>query len=254
MNHISEEQLVCHYYGEPVAGAEEHLAACGECREEFRRLQMVLNTVSSAGEPERGPDYGAEVWRRLALRGRPGRGGWLRRLFAGPFWQRPAVLAPMLAGMLVAAFFIGRHYPARENAPALTASSNVRERVLLVAVGDHLDRSQTVLAELTHASPEGASFDISNEQKAAEDLLDANRLYRQTAQRTGDAAVASVLDDLERVLVEIANGPTEMTADHLTELQRRIHDQGLLFKVRVVGSQVRQRERVHDAPEKTKSL
>lgn len=247
MNHISEEQLVWHYYGEPVEGVDEHLTACGECREEFRRLQLVLNTVSAAGEPERGPGYGTEVWRRLALKGHPGRGGWL-------FWKRPAILVPVLASLLAAAFLIGRHYPAREAAPGVVASANVRERILLVAVGDHLDRSQMVLAELTHASPDGAKFDISDQQKAAEDLLDANRLYRQTAERTGDGAVAGVLDDLERVLVEIANGPTEVTAEHLANLQRRIRDQGLLFKVRVMGTQVRQRERVHDAPETTKNL
>jgi hypothetical protein len=253
MNHLSEEQLVWHYYGEAVDGAEEHLDSCRECREELRRLQMVLNAVSAAGEAERGPDYGAEVWSRLRLTGHPGR----RSRFSWRWlsWRKPVILAPLLAGLVAAAFFVGQRYPARDQGPTpASAQANVRERILLVAVGDHLDRSQTVLAELSHASPEGAKFDISYEQKAAGDLLDANRLYRQTAQRTGDAAVADILDDLERVLVEIANGPATVTPEHLEALQRRIHDQGLLFKVRVMGTQVKQRERIHDAPENTKSL
>ena len=49
--------------------------------------------------------------------------------------------------------------------------------------------------------------DMSLEQSRAEQLVAANRLYRQTAASTGDAAIASVLDDLERVLVDIAASP-----------------------------------------------
>jgi len=58
-----------------------------------------------------------------------------------------------------------------------------------------------VLAELSNA-PEGkGKLDISDERQMAADLLDDNRLYRQTAASTGDKGVASVLDDLENVLM-----------------------------------------------------
>jgi hypothetical protein len=119
----------------------------------------------------------------------------------------------------------------------------VRERVLLVAVGDHLDRSQMVLAELSNAPDGKGKIDISSEQQIAQDLIDDNRLYRQTARSTGDTAVASVLDDLERVLVEVANSPSEVTPEQFDQLRQEIRDRGLVFKVRVIGSQVQQRER-----------
>ncbi len=234
MNHVNEEQLILHYYGEQTDGIEEHLSACAECREELRRLQLVLNTVTTADVPERGPEYGGMVWNRLKLKhGRRGISSWRKFL--------PWMLVPGVAALLVLAFFAGRRFPS-ERAP-VAAASTLRERILLVAVGDHLDRSQLVLAELTHATPEKGKTDISDEQKAAEDLLDSNRLYRRAALRSGDAAVATVLDDLERVLAEIANSPSEVSAEHLAELQQRIRDQGLLFKVRVLDSQVRQRQR-----------
>jgi len=57
-----------------------------------------------------------------------------------------------------------------------------------------------------------------------------------------DAAVAGVLDDLERVLIEIAHSPDEVSGPQLDDLRRDIEDRGLLFKVRVLGSQARQRE------------
>jgi len=79
------------------------------------------------------------------------------------------------------------------------------------------------------------------EEMAAE-LVDDNRLYRQTARNTGNAAVANVLDDLERVLIEIAHSPTEVSSGQLDDLRQQIESRGLLFKVRVLGSQVREQE------------
>jgi len=108
-----------------------------------------------------------------------------------------------------------------------------------VAVGDHLERSQMVLAELDNAPDGKGKLDISGERRMAEDLLDDNRLYRQTARSTGDNSMASVLDDLERVLLEIAHSPSEISIEQLNDLREQIESRGLLFKVRVLGSEAR---------------
>ena len=125
--------------------------------------------------------------------------------------------------------------------PAPTDRELVRERILLVAVGDHLERSQIALIELVN-SPSGSTVDISGEQERARDLVTENRLYRQAALTTGEPGVASVLDDLERVLVEIANSPSRMTEDEFDQVRKRIEQQGIIFKVRVFGDSVRERE------------
>ena len=239
MNHIGEEQLVLFYYGESAESAaiESHLEECEACRDEFRALQRVLNTVDSAPVPERGPEYGSQVWRRIEKRigQRP------RRSFMH-WW----IWAPAMAVLVIGAFLAGRlsYRAQRGGGPATVAVSNqqIRERILLVAVGDHLERSQMVLAELSNA-PEGkGKLDISDERQMAADLLDDNRLYRQTAASTGEKGVASVLDDLENVLMEIAHSPSEVSNQQLDDLRQQIQDRGLLFKVRVLGSQVREQE------------
>jgi polyhydroxyalkanoate synthesis regulator phasin len=207
------------------------------CRNEFRALQLVLNTVDSAPVPERGPEYGGEVWQRIEKRiGRRAK----RSLVHWWMW------APAMAVLVIGAFLAGRlSNRAQPGAgPATTAVSNqqIRERILMVAVGDHLERSQMVLAELSNA-PEGkGKLDISDERQMAADLLDDNRLYRQTAASTGDKGVASVLDDLENVLMEIAHSPSEVSNQQLDDLRQQIQERGLLFKVRVLGSQVREQE------------
>jgi len=231
--HIDEHDLVLFYYGEAsdAAPLEKHLAQCEHCRSELRALQTVLNTVDTMPVPERGPDYGSAVWGRLEKRVRVRRKAvWL------PWWM----WAPAAAALLVVAFVAGRI--TRPAAPATVASGQVRERVLLVAVGDHLERSQMVLAEISNAPDGKGKVDISSEQRLAEDLLDSNRLYRQTANITGDTATANVLDDLERMLLEIANSPSQLDAKQMDDLRQEIKDRGLLFKIRVFGSSVRQQE------------
>jgi len=239
MNHLTEEQFVLYYYGEgdDAAAVREHLDGCETCRAEYAALQRVLNVVDTAPVPERAAEYGMQVWSRL----QPSMGGRGARWMGPIFWPaRHWAMAAGVAVLMAAAFFAGRFYPGSRPAQQ-TSAAQVRERILLVAVGDHLERSQMVLVELENAKP-GEPLDISSERERAGDLVAANRLYRQTAARTGDTRVASVLDELEPLLVEIANGPAELAPDAVERLQRRIAADGILFKVRVVGSTVRRRE------------
>jgi len=155
---------------------------------------------------------------------------------------------------MVAAFVAGRFFP-RSGKPALElAATNLRstdlrpnQRVLMVAVGDYLERSQMVLIELANASPKG-DLDISAEQERAGDLVSETRLYRQTAAHTGDTAMAGVLDELERVLLDITHSPSELSPEELGKLRSRLEAEGILFKIRVLGSNVRNQEGRPAAP------
>ena len=243
MNHLSEEQLILYYYGEECdADAGEHLAVCDSCRESYGALQRLLNTLDAVPAPEKAADYGAEVWRgiegRLPRRARRRLAGMALPAFA---W-RWALAGTVMAALLVAAFLAGRFYSNQAPRPAqLAADPQVRERVLLVAVGDYLERSQMVLIELANANPKG-KVDISAEQERATDLVNESRLYRQTAAHTGDSEVAGVLDELDRVLLDIAHAPPEMPARDLEKLRSRLAAQGILFKIRVVGSNLKNRQ------------
>jgi hypothetical protein len=168
----------------------------------------------------------------------------------------PRRLAPIgvVAALIVAAFLAGRYIP-RKPEPAATPTTvaeknpaQVRERILMIAVGDHLDHAQNMLIEISNADANGTGssdkdVDISQQQERAEEMLVSNRLYRQTAAHSGDDAVASVLDELEPVLLEIAHSPSRVSAAQLDELQRSIAARGLLLKVRVLDSTVRSTEK-----------
>jgi len=240
MRHLTEEQLVWFYYGEEEghAAAEQHLAACTECRASYAELERSLNLIGEAmPAAERDENYGARVWARLPLEEKQASSGFLAGLFAPRRWA----LAGAMAALLTAAFLVGRFrpYSPPQSNIALPAPQ-VRERVLLVAVGDHRDRSQMVLLEIVNSEPD-AEVDISAEQQSARELVSANRIFRQTAAQAGNAAVERVLDELERVLLEIANGPSRLSPDEFEGLKRRVAAQEILFKVRVIDSRIREK-------------
>jgi hypothetical protein len=233
MKHLSEEQLILHYYGETDAG--EHLEACTACSVELKRLKYTLDALHAYPVPERGPGYEALVWQRMAGEIRASRVAW---------WKRPLVLSPLLAGLVVAAFFAGRISTTNHRAPVTMAANTIsdagRQRILLVALGDHLERSQMVLVELANARPEDKDG-IRLSQARAQDLVAENRLYRQTAAQVGDEEFNALLDELGRVLTDIANGPSDLSSTELEQIQRRIESRGLIFKVRVVGNNLQQK-------------
>jgi hypothetical protein len=246
MNHVNEERLVLYYYGETAGDVEQHLASCESCRGAYQTLQRVLNSVDSFPVPERGADYEAQVWRTVERR--VGR----RSAFSPRFsiW-RPMMAAAAMAALLVVAFVAGRAWrrPALKGNPVAVADSQVRERILMVAVGDHLERSQVVLAELANSGdPQRGALDISYEQRTAQDLVESNRLYRQTAASAGDNATANLLDELERVLLDIAHSPAQVSGAQLEGLRKEIEGRGILFKVKVFSSQVEEREAAQHAP------
>jgi hypothetical protein len=252
MTHLSDDELVLVFYreGGGLREAAAHLAACEGCRGRLDTLTAALGEVDAAPIPHRDESYGAQVWARLQPRliEERQRHRWWHPIAGAFTWPRMAT-AGAIAVLVAAAFIAGRSSiaPAPQRAPAAqrlqagAASDAARERVLLAAIGSHLDRSRVVLTEIAHRNGGGAA-DIATEQASAADLVAANRLYRQAAARNGDAAVASVLEDLERVLIEIATSPSPAPHADLARWREQIETRGLLFKVTVLGSRVRERQ------------
>lgn len=231
--HPADEDLILYYYeeGPPPAEVEGHLDGCAACRQRYAALRHALAAVTDETAGAAAPFGAAEVeraWATLA----PKLGAERRRARVQR-WMLPLAMAASLA----AAFTLGRRWPA---VPEDTRHG--AERVLLVAVGDHLERSEMLLLEIVNA-PDGAPLDIGPGRTQAEELVGASRLYRAAATRAGEPGVASVLEELERLLVDVAHRPAELSAAEHQGLVRRIESRGLLFKVRVLGYQVREKQK-----------
>jgi hypothetical protein len=254
--HLHEDDLVLHYYGEldvvSAGRSERHLAECDDCRASFTRLQRVMAAVDMMPEPTLPDSFERTVWARLepqlsldVARGRPldlARGRARRRGGLSWFVLSPANLAwaAAIVVLVAAAFFAGR-VTKPEPAQTIASADQLRERVLMADVGEHLERSQAMLVDLVTADP--SDIDMTAERRRAEELVAANRLYRQTAAASGEARIRELLDELERLLVELAASPDQMSADDMDNVRDRIDATGLLFKVRVMSSTLRERQK-----------
>jgi hypothetical protein len=243
MKHMAEEDLIAYREGvsEQRAAISEHLALCQECRVELERIEAVLAALDTLPVPDPGADYGRRVWQQIAPRLPEKRQRWWQA------WIEPRRLAAVgvVAALIVAAFLAGRMTKRSREGDNLASREQVRERILVVAVGEHLGHSERMLVELSNAEPNDPAqkeVNISAEQRRAEDLLEENRMYRQTALQEGDAGLASVLDDLERVLLDVAHSPQEVTPKQLEAIRQKIEAHGILFKVRVVSKELQQRQ------------
>jgi hypothetical protein len=245
--HISDEDLLLDYYGEltPEQRAElrAHVESCVGCQARDRELRAVLGFVDSEPVPEAPPGFEREMWARLE----PVVSGFSRTNDPDTTWsfELPRwALAASVAALAVGSFALGRVWDTPRTSPPVgnTGIHGLSERMLRSDVEEHLERSQRVLVELVNAD-DSTPVRLAGERERAADLVAAGRLYRRSAEEMGDADTRDLLADVERVLVEIANGPDVESSNDLSEVRARISDQDLIFRLRVMTSEMQARER-----------
>lgn len=266
--HLTHDELVLHYYGDAGADArrfDRHLAACETCRTSVDRLARALAFVEASPAEEPDAAFEARLWAKLAPALETPE-PWWRRLAAGPSTRWAA--AGLATATIVAAFAggwwlrgpdvpearAGAQAPGGGSGAAGAAagggladapptSDDVRTRVLEAAAGDHLERAEIALSELMHA---GAA-DESERDRAA-DLVAVGRLLRQSAEQSGDTALDALLGDIEVVLMELANAPPEASSGAMAALKTRVENRDLLFRLRVLGNELRHRQETPATP------
>ena len=161
MKHLSEEQLIAYQDGERRAARNSRRTSrsARECRAELDRIAEMLAAFQALPVPDPGEDYGRRVWQQIAPRLAEKRSHWWdvflepRRLTRVARWSAALVLVAFLAGRVT------RHTGVENGmtGPAAASDAQVRERVLMLAVGEHLGRSEMVLMEIANAGPESGA-------------------------------------------------------------------------------------------------
>ena len=242
--HPTEDELVEHLGGESQPHdrlqIEAHLVACDECRRTAEEIAGALTMVETA-VPEPPAGFERVMWARVQRAIDAG----TRQPWYASFGWRQWLPAAALAAVAIAGISLSmRPEPAppvmqaAADEPISISDDELKKRVLYTALDDHLQQAEMLLVEVRNAS---AGDSLAFESSTADELISAGRLYRQTAEYTGEQRVVQVLDDLEPVLVEVARSPERMPSDTRQWLRTRIDDDALLFKVRVAASDARER-------------
>ena len=219
MNTVQDEDLVLLYYGEHEdPGLARRVARTPELHARFTRLTELLEKLDDFPLPEAGPDFGARIWHRIAPRLDVKRSRWRAALeaFHQPLLSMSAVAALLI--VVIVSFWLGR-----QSSPA----AHIDPQLLLAGqVSAHLGRTDMFLTEYVNTT------DTTDEAAWAAELLLANRIYRRAADGAGHTRLAGLLDEMETLLIELANGGGQRQAD-ARQLKNYVNG-GLLFRVRVM--------------------
>jgi hypothetical protein len=231
MSHLTEEQLVEHYFGEDAnrVAVETHLRVCSRCEQAYEEISNAL-AVRAPEPPVREPGYWKRVWQSIEAPLPAYTKVSKQRFFFGP---RLVLAGACLLG-LAAAFFLGTRWQLSRTHPSEAVNpGQAKERVVLFILDDHLDRSERLLVELNHAGGENGVQDDSLQAEARQ-LLPDNRLYREALSNGSDPMMSAALDHLERVLLEVANSPDKLNNADIERIEREMNTDSLLFQVRVL--------------------
>ena len=98
----------------------------------------------------------------------------------------------------------------------------------------HLEKSELLLRAFRNIrTGETESAEIAYERKQAQQLIVRNMLLRREADTAGDVQVSSLLENLEPILLDIANLPDEVTADDIRVINERVERKNIVALLQV---------------------
>ena len=235
-----------------AAKVEEHIAACKSCASEVKELRTLHEQVEATLQavPERLPkEYWDGLPAEVLLRiGRPDRQvavepSWLDKVL-GLFELKPLRYVAALGcavAMLFAVVLVWQWI--RSDRPVehvsttkstFVGSDSLRIHMAVVPVqrvGQYFSRSRVLLVGLTNMDlPRGEPLDISIERQASHELAEEAKYLKD---QPLDIRSAKLIDEMEKIFVEIADVNVRSNTESLELIRQSIHRQNLLFKVRM---------------------
>ncbi len=99
----------------------------------------------------------------------------------------------------------------------------------------HLEKSELLLRAFRNvrANENGRAAEISYERQRAQQLVYQNIMLRREADTTGDVQVATLLESLEPILLDIANLPQHPEDADIRAIQQRVERKNIVALLQV---------------------
>jgi len=258
MKHPKEEELIAYQDGqlENRAMITAHLADCPECQAELARIDALLAAINSIPVPEPAEDYGQQVWQQISPGLPEKRAHWWDFLFSEPKtlgwlaprrWVAAGAIAALFSPPLSLVALVSPSYPALRWRSTRAKFANA-SWFWPLATSRALRNDSSGTREQRPSECRAKSSQHIARAAARGRVTRRKSPVRQTALEQGDSALAGVLDELERVLLDVAHSPQQLTPVQLQGLRQRIETRNILFKVRVVGKELQQRGESGNTP------
>lgn len=221
---------------------EAHLHSCAACREQLAEWQGVLAVMGKPARPEIPQQFWDGYWHRLIQRMEkepvavPSQWAKVRALFSSRWswgWQ-----VATAAALLVMGIMIGQNWSTQEAAevriatqpaPAIIPAHDVNARTAQL-----LDRSKILLIGIVNDDFDRAHpSDLTRQRKVSRALLHEARALQTSLSNSPDLRLQQLLQQLEPVLMQIANLEIEHDLASVELVREGIDREGLLLKINI---------------------
>ncbi|UCD38977.1 MAG: zf-HC2 domain-containing protein [Fidelibacterota bacterium] len=226
---------------------DAHLASCSQCAQEFKELSWTLRVMDRRRAPDVDPAYWEGYWNLLSDRlpkDKPGtiRPDWRHLLSPGAIPVRPAWVSLAAAILLVATgIFIGQSGFFSRLETGAPVQATVFDPALVAEfnqlASSYLERSKMVLMGLDNFNPrtdDPETLNISRQRSLSEELLLQGRMLRNHQVTTADPRLQMLIDEIERVLLQVANSGGEDPLWTVTLVQEGIDNNSILLRISLV--------------------
>ncbi len=233
---------------------QRHLAGCASCRRELDGLRRTLSHFPEV-RPDPAADCPPEFWQELIeavdhrLPPPSVRIPWSVRFAAiiqditGPALRPSLALGAvfLLAVSIVATWQLFRHEPSPA-AVQMAAPAAIRPRPADIRVQNYLRKSRILLVGIANMpAAQDAQLNLKPEREASRALV---REARYLLQQDIDPGSERVIEDMEKVLIELSNIREQSEIPELEIIRGGIERENLLFKIRITEALY---ERISDA-------
>jgi len=240
MKNENDEKLLMIYFNEASQkDIDDCLKSKAQC-EQLDQLEADMSAIEQAQNQHQLPaDYGQQLWQKIADQleqpaAAASRRPWLaslREWFLVP--QYSIASMALVLGLVLTAFWAGR------NQTDGLINDTLQSQLLAQNIQLHLTQSEIFLTQVKHGT---GSID---QQATAQRLLSSNRIFKQALANQEGHFTNQLLQDLEPILVEYANGAPATSGDQNQQPKANwVSDQNardLMFQIKTMKRQLAQK-------------
>jgi hypothetical protein len=228
----------------------KHLQKCNRCTREFTKMQQTLGLMTQKENPQPEADFWDSYYERLrarmerdkehAIMSKPA--GGIEKMRFGRAWN-PAVKLAGLAATLVLGIIIGRYI-------FVTVPSNTTQKEGTLIAGrtpteirnidnrtvQLFEKSKILLLGLVNTEPSEmprGEMNFSIHRQASQALIRETSYLKDNLVTSKQRRLEKLIEELEIILLEIANMEEEEDIPGLEMIKSSIEGQGMLMKLNI---------------------
>ncbi len=202
MKRTDDEKLLMIYFNEADQKTVDDCLKSAETCEQLNQLEADMNAINSAPEQHELPaDYGQQLWNQIADQlespepNTVSHTSWWQKLINSLMMPQYSLASfALVMGLVMVAFYAGQRQT------GVTIDNQLQEQLLAQNIQLHLTQSEIFLTQVSNGN---GAF---NSQATAQRLLSSNRIFKQALANHDGQFTSQLLQDLEPILLEHANG------------------------------------------------